>query len=39
LGTANRLRDGLDRLVLADDTLMQAFLELQEPVALLLRQL
>ena len=38
-GAANRLRDGLDGLVLTDDALMQAFLELQEPVALLLGQL
>src|SRR4029079_7910032 len=34
-GAANRLGDGLDGLVLTDDTLMQALLELQEPVALL----
>ena len=38
-GTPNRLRDRLDRLVLADDALVQPLLELQEPVALLLRQL
>ena len=38
-GAANGLRDGFDRLVLADDPLVQPLLELQEPVALLLRQL
>ena len=36
-GAAHGLRDGLDRLVLADDALVQLLLELQEPVALLLR--
>src|SRR5205085_6969583 len=38
-GAANRLRDGLDGLVLTDDALVQPFLELEEPVALLLGQL
>src|SRR4026209_2048511 len=35
-GAADGLRDGLDRLVLADDPLVEPLLELQEPVALLL---
>jgi hypothetical protein len=38
-GAAHRLRNGLDGLVLADDALVQPLFELQEPVALLLRQL
>jgi hypothetical protein len=38
-GATNRLCDGLDGLVLTDDALVQALLELQEPVPLLLRQL
>ena len=36
---ANRLRNGFDSLVLADDALVQPFLELQEPVTFLLGQL